>query len=121
MLTMATVLATAAFAPAGAAEPQVINVTLGSFFIKPDKITVHVNQPVTLKVTNEAWLIPHDLVVKAPEAGINFKVNLHGGKSGSTTFTPTKIGSYKMFCDKKPFFGKSHDKRGQHGILEVVQ
>lgn len=119
-IMMTALLAGATLAPVRAAEPQVIDVTLGSYFIKPDKITVKVNQPVTLKVKNEAWLIPHDLVVKAPEAGIDFKVNVGGGKTGSTTFTPTKTGTYKMYCDKKPPFGKSHDERGMHGVLEVV-
>ncbi len=119
-LTMASLAATSALVTARAAEPQVINVKLGSYYIKPDKITIKENQPVTLKVTNESWMVPHDLIVKAPEAGVDFKVDLRGGKSGSVTFTPTKPGSYKMYCDKKMLFGKSHDEKGMHGMLEVA-
>ena len=37
-----------------AADPLVIEVRLESYAFKPDKITVKVGQPVTLKVTNEA-------------------------------------------------------------------
>lgn len=102
-----------------AAEPQVINVTLGDYKIKPNRIVVKVNQPVTLKVSNEDFLTPHDLIIKAPEAGIDIKVDLRGGKSGETTFTPTKPGTYKTFCDKKPPFGKSHEEKGMHGELVV--
>ncbi len=119
-MVMAALLASTVLVQADAAEPQVIDVTLGSYFIKPDKITVKVGQPVTLKVKNEAWFVPHDLVIKAPDAGINFKVDLHGGKSGSTTFTPTKTGTYKMYCDKKSPFGKNHEEKGMHGELVVA-
>ncbi|MBS1236022.1 MAG: Cupredoxin-like domain, partial [Proteobacteria bacterium] len=41
-------------ATAFAAEPQMIEVKLESYAIKPDTITVKVGQPVTLKVRNEA-------------------------------------------------------------------
>jgi plastocyanin len=106
-------------APALAAEPQVIEVQLESYAIKPDKITVKVGQPVTLKVKNEATFIPHDLIIKAPEAGIDVKIDLRGGKSGEASFTPTKAGSYEMICDKEPPIGKSHKEKGMHGTLVV--
>jgi len=109
-----------ALAPlAMAAEPKVIDIKLDSYTIKPDKITVKVNEPVTFKISNEATFIPHDLVIKAPDAGIDFKVDLKAGKSGEVTFTPTKAGTYKMVCDKKPPIGKSHEERGMHGVLTV--
>ncbi len=120
-LMLAALAATSALVTAYAAEPKVIDVKLGSYYIKPDKITVKENQPVTLNVTNESWMVSHDLVIKAPEAGMDFKVDLHGGKSGTVTFTPTKPGSYKMLCDKKMLFGKDHDEKGMHGVLEVTQ
>lgn len=106
-------------ATALAAEPQVIEVQLESYAIKPDKITVKVGQPVTLKVKNEATFIPHDLVIKAPEAGIDVKLDLSAGKSGEVSFTPTKAGSYEMICDKAPPIGKSHKEKGMHGTLLV--
>ena len=106
-------------ATAFAAEPQMIEVKLESYAIKPDTITVKVGQPVTLKVRNEATFIPHDLVIKAPEAGIDVKIDLRGGKSGEASFTPTKAGSYEMICDKEPPIGKSHKEKGMHGTLLV--
>jgi len=115
---LATLLAVSAFA-VQAAEPQVISVKLDSFKIIPSQITVKANQPVTLKVKNDAWFISHDLVIKAPDAGIDIKVNLAGGESGEATFTPTKPGSYKMYCDKKSPGGETHDEKGMHGTLIV--
>ena len=102
-----------------AAEPQVIEVRLESYAIKPDKITVKAGLPVTLKVTNEATFIPHNLVIKAPEAGIDVKLDLRGGKSGAVSFTPTRAGSYEMVCDQQPPIGKSHKEKGMHGTLVV--
>lgn len=103
-----------------AAELQVIEVKLGSYYIKPEKITVKRDQPVTLNLVNEATFIPHNLVIKAPEAGIDIAVDVSAGKTASVSFTPTKSGSYAMICSKEPPFGKSHKEKGMHGVLEVV-
>ncbi len=104
-----------------AAETRSIDVVLGSYFIKPDKITVKVGQTVTLNLVNEATVVPHDLVIKAPEAGIDFAMDVPAGKKASVTFTPTKVGLYPMVCDKKLLFFKSHKDKGMHGTLEVVE
>jgi uncharacterized cupredoxin-like copper-binding protein len=103
-----------------AGEPRVIDARLGSYYIKPDKISVKAGEVVTLSITNEATLIPHNLVIEAPEAGIHVKVEVSAGKSASVTFTPTKTGRYEMSCSKKPPFGKSHKEKGMHGTLEVM-
>jgi plastocyanin len=101
------------------ADPQVIDIRLDSYIIKPDTVTVKVNQPVTLRVKNEATFIPHNLVIKSPDAGFDVKLDLSAGKSGEVSFTPTKAGSYEMFCDKAPPIGKSHKEKGMHGTLVV--
>ncbi len=78
-------------------------------------------QPVTLKIRNEAWLIRHDRVVRAPAAGMDFEVNLCGHESGTATVTPARTGNCRMYCVKKPFFGKTREARGMHGRVEVVR
>ena len=78
------------------------------------------NETVTLNITNEATLIPHNLVIEAPEADIHIKVDVSAGKNASVALTPAKTGSYEMSCAKKPPFGKSHKEKGMHGILEVT-
>jgi heme/copper-type cytochrome/quinol oxidase subunit 2 len=118
-LILSTLLLLALVNPVMAADPRVIEVILDSYSITPDHIVVKVNEPVTLKVTNKATLIPHDLIIKAPEAGIDVAVNLGAGKSGEATFTPTRTGTYEMLCDKKLLFFKSHKDKGMHGMLVV--
>ena len=103
-----------------AGEPRLIDVRLGSYYIRPEKISVKAGEVVTLSIINEATLIPHNLVIEAPEAGIHVKVDVSAGKSASITFTPTKTGSYEILCSKKPPFGKSHKEKGMHGTLEVM-
>ena len=120
-LALTVLLLTGGTTLALAAEPQVIEVKLESYAIKPDTITVKAGQPVILKVKNEATFIPHNLVIKAPEAGIDVKMDLSAGKSGEVSFTPTKPGRYTMSCDKTPPFGASHKKKGMHGTLVVVE
>lgn len=106
-------------ANAFAADPQVIEIKLNSYTITPDRITVKAGQPVTLKVKNEASLIPHNLIIKAPQAGVEVKVDVSAGKTGEVSFTPTQPGTYEMICDKKPPVGKSHKEKGMHGVLVV--
>ena len=86
-LVLSTLLTLILVNPVMAADPRVIEVSLDSYTITPDHIVVKVNQPVTLKVTNKATFIPHNLIIKAPEAGIDVKVEVRAGKSGEATFT----------------------------------
>lgn len=102
-----------------AADPQVIEVKLDSYTIKPDRLTVKAGQPVTLKVKNEASFVPHNLVIKAPQTGVEIKVDVSAGKSGEVSFTPSQPGTYEMICDKQPPIGKSHKQKGMHGLLVV--
>ena len=98
---------------------QRVNIIGGSYFFKPNHIVVKVNIPVEVKVSKEGGIIPHDIVAKSPEAGIEFQENL------STTpkiikFTPTRVGSYPFYCSKKILFFESHREKGMEGVIEVV-
>jgi plastocyanin len=105
----------------GADGIQRAEVTGGEYYFDPNHIIVKVNKPVELTVKKASGYVPHDLVVKAPEAGIDFKVNLNGKKPELVKFTPTKAGKYPMYCDKKLLWFKSHQERGMEGVLEVVE
>ncbi len=120
-LSPALYLAVLLAAPVYAAETRIIDVELGSYFIKPEKISVKVGEPVTLKLTNSASVVPHDFKIMAPEAGIDVKVDVAAGKTASVSFTPTQAGTYEMVCGKKLLFFASHKDKGMHGVLEVTQ
>ncbi|HSA78783.1 MAG TPA: quinol oxidase [Nitrospirota bacterium] len=102
---------------------QRVEVTGGEYYFDPNYIVVRVNVPVELKVKSakdSSWLVPHSIVVKAPDAGIDFKEGLSSEPS-SVKFTPTKVGKYPLYCDKKSPFGKSHRAKGMEGVIEVVE
>ena len=103
----------------GADGVQRAEVTGGEYYFYPKYIVVKVNTPVEFKVKKTPGIVSHDIVVKAPEAGIAFKTEL--GKDWTTvTFTPTRTGKYQMFCDEKFLWFKSHKDRGMEGSIEVV-
>jgi plastocyanin len=99
---------------------QRVEVVGGEYYFKPRHIVVKTGIPVELIVRKEAGLVPHDIVVKAPDAGIDFSESLDE-KPKTITFTPTKPGTYEMNCTKRFLFFKSHKDRGMHGVIEVVE
>jgi plastocyanin len=100
---------------------QRVEVIGGDYYFDPNYIVVKVNIPVELKVKKASGFVPHNMSVKAPEAGIDFKTDLDAKKPETIKFTPTKAGKYPMICDKKLLFFKSHKDRGMEGIIDVVE
>jgi plastocyanin len=102
---------------------QHVEIAGGEYYFEPNHIVLKVNVPAEFtvkKAKDSSWFIPHDIVVKAPEAGIDFKVGLKK-EPQSVKFTPTRVGTYEMFCDEKMLFFKSHKNRGMKGVVEVVE
>jgi plastocyanin domain-containing protein len=116
-----------AFVPALAQEPvkpdadgvQRIRIVAGSYFFKPNHIVVKVNVPVELTASRESGITPHDLVIRADEAGLAIKEDL-GTEPKKITFTATKPGKYAIYCGKKLPFVAGHRDKGMEGVLEVV-
>jgi plastocyanin domain-containing protein len=92
----------------------------GGYYFDPNVVVVKVNVPVELKIKKEAGITPHNITLKAPEAGIEFDESLSSDPK-VIRFTPTKTGTYAFECTKKLPFVKSHKDRGMHGVLEVVE
>jgi len=107
---------TAAMGADGIQRAEVIG---GSYYFSPNHIIVRVNIPVELKVRKEPGIVPHNLVLKAPEAGIDIDESLESDPK-VVRFTPTKTGSYPFYCDKKLLFFESHRDKGMEGVLEVT-
>ena len=99
---------------------QRVEVVGGDYYFDPNIIIVKVNVPVELVVKKAGGIASHNIVLKAPEAGINFSETL-SSKPNSIKFTPTKTGKYPFECTKRFLFFKSHKGRGMHGVLEVVE
>ena len=98
---------------------QRVRLIAGSYFFKPNHIVVKVNVPVELTASRESGITPHDLVIRAEEAGINVKEDL-GSDPKKISFTATRPGKYPIYCSKKLPFMAGHREKGMEGILEVV-
>lgn len=92
----------------------------GDYFYDPNYIIVKVNKPVELKVKKAAGYIPHNLIAKSPEAGIEFNINLKGDPL-TVKFTPKKTGKFPIYCDKSLLFFKTHREKGMEGMIEVIE
>ena len=99
---------------------QQVNILAGDYFFRPSHIIVQVNVPVRFVVRVERGIVPHGLVLKAPEANISIDEDL-SRESQTFTFTPSAPGRYVFYCPKKLLFFKSHREHGMEGILEVVE
>lgn len=98
---------------------QKVNVLAGSYFFDPDYIIVMIDVPVEITIKREPGLTPHDIVIRAPEAGIDISESL-STEPKIITFTPKKVGKYPFYCTKNFLFFKSHRERGMEGIIEVI-
>lgn len=99
---------------------QHVEMTGASFYFDPSVIVVKVNVPVELAVKKEPGMTPHDIAVKAPDAGIDFAADLSATPK-VIKFTPTKAGTYEFDCTERFLFFKSHKDRGMYGRIEVVE
>jgi plastocyanin len=104
----------------GADGVQRVEVVGGSYFFDPNYVIVKVNVPVEMKIRKESGMVPHNFVLKAPEAGMDVTVDL-GKEPQTIRFTPTKVGEYPFHCDKKLLFFESHREKGMKGILKVEE
>jgi plastocyanin domain-containing protein len=99
---------------------QVVGIVGGSYYFDPNRIIVKVNVPVELIVRKEGWIVPHDINIDAPDAGVQVKESL-GNEAKSIKLTFTKTGEYAFYCGKKLPFLKGHRERGMEGKFEVVE
>jgi plastocyanin domain-containing protein len=101
---------------------QHVDIVGGEYFFDPYRIIVKVNVPVRLSVRKVGGVIPvpHNIMIKAPEAGIDFNIDMDK-EAKIVAFTPTKTGSYPIICNKKLLFFASHQEKGMEGVLEVVE
>lgn len=99
---------------------QRLEVLSGEYYFEPNHIVVQVDKPVELLVRKVDGFVPHNIIVQAPAAGIDFKVDVDD-EFQPIRFTPTKTGRYEMYCDRSFLWFASHREKGMEGIIEVVE
>ena len=99
---------------------QRVDVLSGGYFFDPNYIIVKVNVPVELNIKKEQSIVPHNIIIKDTEGGIDIKESVSSVPK-VIKFTPKKVGKYPFYCDKKFLFFKSHREKGMEGSLEVTE
>jgi plastocyanin len=99
---------------------QRVRIVGGDYYFKPNHIIVRVGIPVEFIISRETAVVPHSLVLEAPEAGIAIDEDL-ATEPKKVTFTPSAGGKYSFYCRNKLLFFKSHRERGMEGVIEVVE
>lgn len=97
---------------------QKIEMVAGEYYFKPNYVIVKVNKPAEITIKQEPGFASHSIVLHAPDAGIDFDVDL-GADAKTIKFTPTKAGKYPFYCDKGLI--EKHRSKGMEGVLEVTE
>jgi plastocyanin len=97
---------------------QRLEVVADSYFFEPNYLVVRAGIPMELTITRQSWLVPHDFVLHAPEAGMDVRKAI-GTDGTKVRFTPTQPGKYTFHCSKQLLFFESHRDMGMEGVLEV--
>ncbi len=99
---------------------QRVQIEGGTDYFSPNHVIVKLNVPVELKVRKVPGIVPHDIVMDSPEAGMKFKESLDP-EPKPIRFTPTKTGTYPFYCDKRLWPFASHRDKGMKGVIEIVE
>jgi plastocyanin len=98
---------------------QRAEIVVDTYSYKPDHLIVVAGKPVEFTLKSVTIIVPHNVVIKAPEMGVEINQEVPAGKTVKVQFTPTKTGKAEIYCDKKLLFFKSHKEKGMVGTLEV--
>jgi plastocyanin domain-containing protein len=105
--------------PVSADGVQRMEVTVDSYSFTPNRVIVKESSPVELTLKSVTWLVPHNFVLKSPEAGLEVEQEVPAGGTATIRFTPTRSGEFKFVCTKKFLFFPSHEDLGMVGTLEI--
>lgn len=96
-----------------AADNKVVEIEAGSFYYKPNVITLKKGEKVTLKLKSVSMM--HDFKIDA----LNFSIPVtKNGEEATVEFTPTQTGTFEYYCSVGNGY---HKKMGQVGNLTVVE
>ena len=123
LLKVVTALAAAGtvIVPVSEHNVQRLEITADSYSFTPSRFVIKQNIPVELTFKSVSWIVPHNFVLKSPEAGITIEKEIGAGETTIVRFTPTRVGEFKFSCTKKFLFFPSHEDQGMVGTLVVGQ
>ena len=101
--------------PIAADGVQRATIILDSYSYAPNHLIVQSGMPVELTLKSETIIIPHNFIIKE----LSVEQDVGAGKMVVVTFTPTQIGTFPIYCDKRLWPLPSHRDKGMEGTLDV--
>lgn len=98
---------------------QRAEIGVDSYSFSPSRLIVKENVPVELIFKSASWIVPHNFVLKSPEAGLEIEKETPPRETVTLRFTPMRTGEFRFLCSKKLLFLESHADKGMVGMLEV--
>ncbi len=98
---------------------KVFELSAGSYFFAPSRLTVPAGEPVVLRIRDEATVVPHAFVLSAPDGAVVARSELRRGGTTLVRIPPLRPGAYPFFCDKS-LLGSSHRAKGMEGVLTAA-
>jgi plastocyanin len=98
---------------------QQVLIRMESYSYTPSEVFVEAGKPVTLTLSNESFLVPHNFLLDDPGGNRLVDVDISSGDIRAVTLTLTEPGIYPFYCDKKLLFFPSHREQGMEGRLIV--
>jgi len=98
---------------------QRITIVMESYSFSPHDIIIQADTPVSIRLENHSFLIPHNFVIDNPAMGLHHEIEISAGDSVNLQLFLTTPGTYTFYCDKQFLFFPMHRDEGMEGHLEV--
>lgn len=98
---------------------QRITIFMESYSFSPNDIIIQADKPVSIRLENHSFLIPHNFVIDNPAMGLHHEIDISAGDSVNLQLFLTTPGNYTFYCDRQFLFFPSHREEGMEGHLEV--
>lgn len=121
MVTAFAAASESVIVPVSEDNVQRLEIIVDSYSFTPNRFVVKENIPVELILKSVTWIVPHNFVLKSPEAAIRIEKEIGAGETTNVRFTSTRLGEFKFTCTKKLLFFPSHEALGMAGTLVVGQ
>ncbi len=98
---------------------QQVMISMESYAYAPSEIVVKAGMPVTMTLSNQSFLVPHNFLLDDPNGIRLVDADISSGDIKVVTLTLTEPGIYPFYCDKQLLFFPTHRVQGMEGRLIV--
>lgn len=98
---------------------QQVMISMESYAFTPSEVVVKAGIPVTLTLSNQSFLVPHNFLLDDPSGTRLVDADISSGDTEAVTLTLTEPGIYPFYCDKQLLFFPTHREQGMEGRLIV--